>query len=268
MSVSGLNPVAATLYTPLYARAHAAELVPEAGLRDPLAASLLDSAGPSAPGLLRDRNNVAGAIWRAVIFDELTRQFSAEHPHGLVVSAGIGLCTRRQRLAGTVPDSLGWAGVDQPEVIALRREMLPEDDTVLMGGSLGKPGWAEDLRDAGRPVLVLAEGVIMYLTPEELAAFLTTARTVFGPGTQLVADYFHPMSMLSRRHPIARATGARFRSGARNGRALAKLSPGWRLAGEYDVMERISAVHRAAALILRGVLFGGRPYAVAHLVGV
>ncbi|WP_236793721.1 hypothetical protein [Amycolatopsis sp. GM8] len=107
-----LDPVAMTLYTPLYARAHAAKLVPGAGFTDPLAAGLLASADVTAPVVLRDRGNVAGAVWRAAIFDDLTERFCQAHPDGLVISAGIGLCTRRQRLRGSVPAGVTWVGVD------------------------------------------------------------------------------------------------------------------------------------------------------------
>lgn len=91
------------------------------------------------------------------------------------------------------------------------------------------------------------------------------ARRRFGPGTELAADYFHPRVALSGRHPIVKATGARFRSGARNGRALAAVAPGWQLIAEYGVMESISARHRTAAVAFRFLTLSGRVYAVARL---
>ncbi|MEU5164045.1 class I SAM-dependent methyltransferase [Streptomyces sp. NPDC020875] len=265
----GLTGVARTLLTPLYARAHAAELLPSAGLDDPVAARLLDEAGHTGSEVLADRGNTLGSIHRTIAFDILTRRFAREHPEGTVVSAGIGLCTRAHRLADEVPDTLRWAGVDRPEVIELRRGLLPGERTRLHPASLADPDWADTLvtgpdADPG-PVLVLAEGVLMYLEPGELTSFLDVCRRAFGPGTEVVADYFHPRIALSDRHPIVKATGARFRSGARDGNRLARFAPGWELAAEYGIMERISPLHRAAGLLFRTVTLGSRPYAVARL---
>lgn len=286
--------------TPLYARAHAAELLPSAEFRDPLAAQLLDSTGYVEPEVLRDPGNALGSLYRAMCFDDLTRRFAAAHPDGTVVSVGIGLCTRAQRLAGQVPDSVRWVGVDVPEVVELRRKLLPGERVRLHAGSIVEPGWVDGVVPAGRgggergsdrkredekgaekaagkgeyggssgggigPVLVLAEGVLMYLEPEGLASFLRTCHRELGPGTELVADYMHPRIALSDRHPIVKATGARFRSGARNGARLARVVPGWELTAEHQVMERIGRLHRATSLMFRTVTLGSRPYGIAHL---
>lgn len=218
--------------------------------------------------MLGDRGNTLGSLHRVMLFDALTREFTQAHPNAVVVSAGIGLCTRAQRLAGHVPAVVSRIGVDLPEVVALRKRLLPDEQVRVYAGSLTEPDGADDLLPPGRPALVLAEGVLMYLAPAGLVGFLSTVRSAFGPGTELAADCFHPKIARSDRHPIVRATGARFLSGARNGRGLAAPAPGWHLAAEYGVMERIGAAHRAAALAFRAAGLGGRPYAVARLRGV
>ncbi|MEV7511721.1 class I SAM-dependent methyltransferase [Streptomyces sp. NPDC091201] len=263
----GLSGVPATLLTPLYGRAHAARLVPGTSFRDPLAEDLIARTGHRAEEVLTDRSNAAGAVHRAVVLDALTAAFAARHPDAVVLSAGIGLDTRADRLAGRTPSTVRWLGVDLPEVVRLRRELLPGDRTRVFAAGITDPGWADGPAAAaeGRPVLVLAEGVLMYLDPEGLRSFLDSSRSAFGAGTELAADYFHPRVALGGRHPITRATGARFRSGARDGRALARTAPGWRAVAEHPVMERIGTAHRLAAGLFRALTLGARPYAVAHL---
>ncbi|MER6202074.1 hypothetical protein ABT234_32495 [Streptomyces sp. NPDC001586] len=46
-------------------------------------------------------------------------------PDAVVVSVGIGLDTRAERLAGALPPSVTWLGVDMPEVVDLRATLLP-----------------------------------------------------------------------------------------------------------------------------------------------
>ncbi|MFF3013186.1 class I SAM-dependent methyltransferase [Streptomyces sp. NPDC057939] len=266
-SAHGLSGVAMTLLTPLYGRAHAAELLPGTAFRDPAAAAVLASTGYRAPEVLTDRGNAVGSIHRTIVFDGLTARFCRAHPDAVVISAGIGLDTRADRLAGTLPPTVTWLGVDVPEVVELRARLLPRDRARVVAASITDPDWAGQLLplvDGRRDVLVLTEGVLMYLDPAGLRSFLVSCRTAF-PAAELVADYFHPKVALSGRHPIVKATGARFRSGARGGRGLAALAPGWESVGEHRVMERISIGHRAAAGLFRLLTLGAPPYSVARL---
>ncbi len=264
-----LDAVASTLYSPLFARAHAVEYAPRAGFADPVAVELLARAGATASKMLTGRTDVAGAVWRAALIDGLAGRFCRRHPHGTVVSAGIGLCTRRQRLGDSVPDTVTWVGVDVAAVVELRRAELPDDPTTLVATSVGERTWADHVPvrvcAAGTPVLVIAEGVLMYLERGEVTAFFAAARARFGAGTEVLADYFHPHVALGGRHPITR-TGVTFRSGARNGRSLPGDDTGWTLDAEHDVMGRLSPAYRAAATAFRLATAGGRAYSIAHLV--
>lgn len=263
----GLSGVAMTLLTPLYGRAHAAELLPGTSFRDPAAASVLAATGYRAPEVLTDRGNALGSVHRAIVFDELTAAFCREHPDAVVVSAGIGLDTRAERLAGALPGSVTWLGVDVPDVVELRARLLPGDLTRVFPASITEPDWAQRLLPLvgeRRSVLVLTEGVLMYLDPAGLRSFLVSCRTAF-PAAELVADCFHPRIALSDRHPIVKATGARFRSGARGGRGLAAVAPGWEKVSDHRVMERISLGHRAAGGLFRLLALGAPAYSVARL---
>ncbi|MER6312384.1 class I SAM-dependent methyltransferase [Streptomyces sp. NPDC001581] len=263
----GLRGVAMTLLTPLYGRAHAAELLPGTAFRDPAAASVLASTGYRAPEVPTDRGNALGSIHRAIAFDELTAAYCRTRPDAVVVSVGIGLDTRAERLAGALPPSVTWLGVDMPEVVDLRATLLPGDRARVFPASVTETDWAEQLLPLigeRRNVLVLAEGVLMYLDPAGLRSFLVSCRSAF-PAAELVADFFHPKVALSGRHPIVKATGAQFRSGARGGRGLAAVAPGWEWVGDRRVMERISFGHRAAAGLFRLLTLGAPAYSVARL---
>lgn len=259
-----LGTVGSTLYTTLYAKGRAAQDLPATGFADPTAAEWLERADVDESMVLTNHSNTAGTIHRTMAIDEATVAFGRLHPGGQIVSAGIGLCTRRERLAGRVPDGMRWFGVDTPDVVTLRGRIAPGSDVEVVTASLTERGWAGVL-DAAPPTLVIAEGVLMYLDPEGLATFLAEVRDHFGPGTEILADYFHPRIALSDRHPIVKATGAKFLSGARNGAALAEVVDGYALVDEYDVMERLGFGQHAAARVFRLVSRGGRMYAVAHL---
>ncbi len=261
-----LGPVAETLLTPLWARAHAAEVAPGLGFTDPYAVELLERTGFDSERVLRDHTTVAGTINRTLVLDGLVRSFLDRHgDEAVVVSAGVGLCARDRRLAPDGGDAVRWIGVDAAEVIAVRRELVGDDDpSTLVDGSVADADWTDDLPIAGRPTIVVAEGVLMYLDPEGLAGFLAGAARL-PAGSEVVADVFHPKVALSDRHPIVKATGARFLSGVRDGAELAGLVAGYELVAEHDVMERIGRSQRLAAKAFRTATRGGRFYHVAQL---
>lgn len=263
--IDGFGPVEETLFTPLWARAHAREVAPELDFEDLYAVEMLDRVGFDESRVLKDHGNVAGTIHRTLAIDGVVRDFVRRHgDEAVVVSAGIGLCARDRRLGPDLPLGVRWVGVDRPEVLDVRRELVPDDASTLAPGSVAEATWADGLPVDGRPTLVVAEGLLMYLEPDELTAFLTGVAGL-PAGSEMVADVFHPKIALSDRHPIVKATGARFRSGVRDGAELAGLVPGLTLVAEHDVMERIGRPHRVAAKAFRLATRGGRMYHVAHL---
>ena len=112
---------------------------------------------------LRSGDEQAVAL-RAKQLDDWAREFLDRHTEAVVLHLGCGLDTRYFRLA-PAPDVL-WYEVDFPEVIALRSQSLPAADSVHpIGSSVTDLAWLEQV-PADRSVLVVAEGLVMYL--EEL----------------------------------------------------------------------------------------------------
>lgn len=264
MDATTLGPVEQTLLTPLWARANAPEVTPELRSSDPYAADLLARAGADGVGVLTDHSNVAGAIHRTLVLDDVVRGFARRRPDGVVVSAGCGLCARDRRLAPDLPSTVSWVGVDAAEVVAVRRSLVPEDGSTLVAGSGAAADWTAALPLDDRPTLVVAEGVLMYLDDAGLRGFLTGAASL-PAGSEVAADVFHSKVALSDEHPIVKATGATFLPGVRDGAELAGLVPGLALVAEHDVMERIGRAQRLAAKAFRTATRGGRMYHVAHL---
>ena len=88
-----------------------------------------------------------------------------------MVALGEGLETQYWRVdQGTVQ----WVSVDLPEAIALRRELLPSEPRVrLVACSALDERWVDEV-DTAAPVLVTAEGLLMYLSRDEVHRLLAT----------------------------------------------------------------------------------------------
>jgi O-methyltransferase involved in polyketide biosynthesis len=198
-----LDAVPETLLWNLYHRAAEARR-PDTVLRDPRAVELVETIdfpferrfGPAAPAL---------AQWqalRAACFDREVRRFLAHHPGGTVVALGEGLETQYWRVdQGTVR----WICVDLPETVALRRELLPGDPRVhLVACSATEERWLDEV-DTSAPVLVTAQGLLMYLTGSEVHRLLATCAARIRVGG-IVFDAVSPrMRDRSARRPPADA---------------------------------------------------------------
>lgn len=121
---------------------------------------------------------------RVRTFDLEVQRFLTGHPGGTVVALGEGLETQFWRVDN---GSVQWVTVDLPRSVALRKALLPEQDRQrFFAGSALDPAWTE-LIDAERGVLITAQGLLMYLQPEEVRALIAMCARRF-PGGTLVFD--------------------------------------------------------------------------------
>ena len=115
----------------------------------------LKSAGRVAPN----------AAARAKHFDEWTSEFLAKHERATVVHLGAGLDTRVWRV--NPGPGVTWYDVDFPKVVDIRRQIFPTRDNYhLIGSSVTAPDWLYQV-PTDLPTLIVAEGLTMYLRPEE-----------------------------------------------------------------------------------------------------
>ncbi|MGV9868621.1 class I SAM-dependent methyltransferase [Rhodococcus koreensis] len=121
---------------------------------------------------------------RAQAFDVEIRAFLAGHPGGTVVALGEGLQTSYWRIGD--PD-VRWVSLDLPEVVALRRQLLPDEPnvTTLAVSALDR-SWMDHV-DTGRGVFVSAEGLLMYLPPGESLSLIGDCARRF-PGGRMMFD--------------------------------------------------------------------------------
>lgn len=107
---------------------------------------------------------------RAKQLDDWTVDFLTRHPDAVVLHLGCGLDTRAFRVQR--PDTVDWFDVDQPGVVELRRKLYEDGHGYRMiGSSVTDPGWLDEI-PTGRPTLVVAEGLLMYLAPADVRELL------------------------------------------------------------------------------------------------
>ncbi|MGZ8803279.1 MAG: class I SAM-dependent methyltransferase [Mycobacterium sp.] len=168
---------------------------PDSILDDPMAIHLVDSIDFDFAkfGFTR-RQDMA---LRALIFDKHTRRYLVDHPRATVVALAEGLQTSFFRLDASGPiDAAGvagvghdfrWLTVDLPPMVEMRRKLLPASDRIqLCAQSALDFGWMDQV-DTDDGVFITAEGLLMYLQPDEAMALITECAARF-PGGQMMFD--------------------------------------------------------------------------------
>ncbi|WP_025139287.1 class I SAM-dependent methyltransferase [Achromobacter sp. DH1f] len=248
-----LSGVKATLLITLYAKAQESRLA-DSLLRDHYAADAVARIDHDFSTLhLRD-DEMIGLAMRAHALDGWTREFIDAHREATVLHLGCGLDTRLFRV--DPPPEVAWFEVDYPEVIALRRKLYPDRaDCRLIASSVTDLAWLAQV-PAGRPTLVVAEGLFLYLPEASLLALLRTVTTQFPTG-EVIFDAYSDLGLaLVARNRMIRATGATTRWSLNHSQDLEAQVPGLKLRTEQMVQEGRSPAQVARYTLLSRVLIG------------
>jgi O-methyltransferase involved in polyketide biosynthesis len=163
------------------------------------------------------------AVVRTKTHDDWARSFLTDHPDAVVLHLGCGLDARVYRI--DPPATVDWYDLDYPSVIELRREILPpRDHYTLIGAAVMDLTWLERI-PSDRPVLMVAEGLIPYLTEPEVKRLLTSVVDAF-PAGQIQIDTASVFAFRSSKwNPMLRKYDAQFHSGFDDPAAMADWHP-------------------------------------------
>ena len=189
MTTPNLQGVASTLLVPLACRALESTRS-DAIISDPQAVEIYQSLGGSKDFLMgMSGHDLFATVMRVRQFDTFARNFLVKHTGGLVVDIGCGLDTRFHRLDD---GQMKWLGVDLPEVIALRRQWLPDSERCMtIAQSMLEISWLDEVARFNKPVIFLAEGVFPYFSTAEVKPLVTEMAVRF-PAGELVFDAVSP----------------------------------------------------------------------------
>lgn len=182
-STQQLSGAAETLLFTLYARALETQR-PEPLFRDETSLEILNRLDYDFSKWDGAWKTLVGTLARTLELDRLVVQFMDQHPHTLVLNLGSGLCTRYFRLKLAQID---WYEIDVPEVIELRRKFLNESKHYhFLGSSVLNDLWMNQIRrETAQPILILMEGLSMYLTEDENRSLIQRIQTHFAPCTMI-----------------------------------------------------------------------------------
>jgi O-methyltransferase involved in polyketide biosynthesis len=174
-------------------------------------------------------------VLRSKYLDQWTREFLAANPASTVLHLGCGLDSRVFRI--DPPATVRWYDVDYPEVIELQRRLYPDrHDYYMIGTSVTNYNWLGQI-PTDRPVLVVAEGLVMYLSEKDGIELLKCMTDRFSSG-QIIFDSLSRLAIrLSKLTPNTGVMGAFMSWGIDDPLELERSIPRLKLVNEIYFMD-------------------------------
>jgi methyltransferase (TIGR00027 family) len=150
---------------------------PDALFRDPFARRL---AGERGRQIMKNLAELRRMSWpmvvRTCVFDEFVLRAVRDDGVDTVLNLASGLDARPWRLP--LPESLRWVDVDLPEILGYKQQAMAsetprcryETRAVYLRDESARRALFDEVGGASRKTLVVSEGLLIYLTPEAVAA--------------------------------------------------------------------------------------------------
>jgi len=209
---------------------------------------------------------------RAKVFDDWAEEYLTKNPEAIVLYLGCGLDSRVFRI--DPPASVEWFEVDFPETIELRKQLFPKRTKYhMIGSSVTEEAWLDQI-PSDNHALILAEGLLYYLTEDEVKILIKRLVNHFPEG-QMIFDAFGPFGLRMHRfiqsqknNSAISAAGARFKWGLNNPHELEEWMPqvklitelsaadmpdikkmSWSMRQIISLMNRIPQIRRSAMML-------------------
>ena len=232
-----LSGVPETMLQTVYARAK--ESRGRGAIHDAKAEEIIEKLDYDFSLADKDTAMRGGVIARTIVLDQLTKAWLGAHPGAVVINIACGLDTRCYRMAGYAH----WHNLDLPETMAVREKFLPESGAISQIAMSAMDDWGgeiSELSEQNVPVLIVIEGLTMYLSERNIQRIFTVISSRFSNATVFV-ETMNPTIVRHFKEKSIDASNAKFNWGIKNGKTLAELLPDFRFVEEHSLTEGMAA---------------------------
>ncbi|MUL36870.1 class I SAM-dependent methyltransferase [Gloeocapsopsis dulcis] len=231
-----ISGVSETLMITLYAR-YVESQRQDAILRDNKATEIVEKIDYDFSKYAQGWASQLGCVIRAEVYDRLVLQFIQNHPKATIINLGAGLCTRFFRVDN---GEITWYEVDFPEVIDLKRKLIDEGNRYrFIASSILETTWIEEIQRVA-PVLIMMEGVSMYLTEVEMKTLFQSIVRHLAPVIILMDVIATKRAKNTKKHDTVSKTTAEFKWGLDNSKKLESWGQGIKVTDEIYYLTRFA----------------------------
>ncbi len=224
-----LNKEKETLLIPLYGKALETQKK-RAILNDTKALEIINSIDYDFSKLRIPQKTNTMMSLRARLIDDCCHSYLNNSENTLAIHLGCGLDSRYNRINNT---NVHWIDLDYPEVIDIRKQFYPESENYRMiGSSVTDFAWIEKVPQHYSNNLIIAEGLLMYLSESEIKILFEKLKQRLGSFV-VIFDAFNKFTAKKvKNHPSIKKTGAEIKWGLNHSSELEKWNQDYKLIKE------------------------------------
>ncbi len=251
MSVK-LNGVMETLLITLYVRAKDA-MSSAPVINDKKAAEMMKKIDYDFKKFDSGLMSYYGVLARTKIMDEQVRKFISKNPDCVIVSVGCGLDTRFSRVDN---GKIQWYNLDFPEVIAQRKLFFEVHERVKdIAKSALDPTWTKDIEVKGKQLLIISEGMLMYLKESEVKELLYILTNGFDSFEVQFDLLYKGLVNKAGMHDTLKKTNAQFNWGVKDGSEVVALCPVMKQKGLINFTDELKHLLPGAKKLLTPIMY-------------
>ena len=205
-----------TMIQTLYARAKESEKR-NSKIQDTMAVEIVAKLDYDFSNADKDKAMSYGVVARTIVLDELVEKYLSSHPDTVVINIASGLDTRCYRMNGKY---LRWYNIDLPETMQIREKFLTENGPVYqITKSAMDASYVDEIEYAGENVLVVIEGLTMYLKEADVLQIFSIIEKAF-PKVTVMVETMSPFVVKHVKEKSIEGSNAKFTWGIKNGKLL------------------------------------------------
>ena len=222
-----------TMVQTLYARAKETKKQ-NAKIKDEIAAEIVEKLDYDFSKADKDNAMTYGVIARTIVLDRMVKQYLEKHANTVVINIACGLDTRCYRMKGKC---LRWYNVDLPETMKIRSRYLAETGPVYqIAKSAMDDSYIDDIDYHGENVLIIIEGLTMYLCEKDIRKMFSIIEKLFKKVTVMV-ETMSPFVVKHVKEKSIEGSNAKFTWGVKNGNELQRIIPTFSVWQEVSLVE-------------------------------
>ena len=222
-----------TMVQTLYARAKETKKQ-NAKIKDKIAIELVEKLDYNFSKADKDKAMNYGVIARTIVLDRMVKQYLEKHANTVVINIACGLDTRCYRMERKY---LHWYNVDLSETMKIRSQFLTETGPVYqIAKSAMDESYVDDIDYHGENVLVIIEGLTMYLCEKDIRKMFSIIEKSFQKVTVMV-ETMSPFVIKHVKEKSIEGSNAKFTWGVKNRKELQRIIPAFSVRQEVSLVE-------------------------------
>ena len=228
-----ITGVPETMIQTLYARAKESKK-PDHKIYDEKAIEIVSQMDYDFSKADKDFAMSSGVISRTIILDKYVKNYIKKNPDAAVINIVCGMDTRFYRVDN---GKIRWFNIDLPVTIDIRKRFLSEPDRVVtIPKSAMDSSWADDVGSLSSPVLVIIEGLSMYLSENDIKQILSIIESHYSNVT-LLMETMSPAVVKKVKEKSIDASNAKFTWGIKTGKELETYNNCFRFVNDISLTE-------------------------------